>query len=95
MRGVYFCFYGQCCQKLHLCACLFLLPAHAASQDFVYTSPSMLSCSAPESLLIFLLLGLTFILSGGAYLWLLRYVCTGCFQPIVATDDGDFLERIA
>lgn len=65
---------------------LFLLAAHTASKDLVYSSPSML--------LSFLLLGLTVTLSGGVYLWVLRYVCVGCCQPIVATKDAEFLERM-
>ncbi|TWW63533.1 hypothetical protein D4764_03G0005410 [Takifugu flavidus] len=71
---------------LSLLLMLHLSQAHAASQDFVYSSASML--------LSFLLLGLTVTLSGGVYLWVLRYVCIGCCQPIVATKDVEFLERI-
>lgn len=65
---------------------LFVPAAHAASQDFVYTSPRML--------LSFLLLGLTATLSAGIYLWVLRYVCVGCCRPIVSTEDAEFWERI-
>lgn len=76
--------------KLHPRACpplFFLLPAaHTAGQDFVSSSPSML--------LSLLLLGLGVTLSGGVYLWVLRYVCVGCCQPIVATEDAEFLGRI-
>lgn len=63
---------------------LLLPPAHTSNQVFTVTSPSMLSGTSPESLLGFLLLGLTVVLSGCVYLWVLRYIC--CRSIAVAKD---------
>lgn len=83
---------GKCCRTLHLGDCLLLPPAYTSSQDFTSASPSMLFGSSPESLLGLLLLGLTVILSGGVYLWVLRYVCVGCCSIAVAREP-ELLER--
>lgn len=80
---------GKRCRQLRL---FFPPAAQASGGGLVVTPPSTLS--SPEWLLGLLLLGLTVALSGGIYLWALRYVCIGCIQPIAVPKDPELWERI-
>lgn len=63
-----------------------LLPAQKPSDDVL----AMFSMS-PQSLVSLLLLGLTLILSACIYLWVLRYVCIGCCQPVAVGCESEAL----
>lgn len=64
-----------------------LLLAQMSSDDSIDTSLVM----SPRSLISLMLLAVTAVLSGGIYLWVLRYVCIGCCQPIAAGSKSEAL----
>lgn len=70
---------------------LLLLLAQKSSDD---TSLIMLFSLNPQFLISLLLLGLTVVLSGCIYLWVLRYVCIGCCQPFAVSSELEALDGI-
>ncbi|CAJ1085872.1 hypothetical protein INR49_017200 [Xyrichtys novacula] len=52
------------------------------SSDNSFNTFIMLFSLSPQSFASLLLLGLTVVLSGSIYLWVLRYICLGCCQPV-------------
>lgn len=67
---------------------LFPVLAQSPTEDPSPPSHMMLS---PQSLISLLLLGLTVTLSGSVYLWILRYVCLGCCQPVAVGPETEAL----
>ncbi|GLD64666.1 rab32_Rab38 domain-containing protein [Lates japonicus] len=68
--------------------------AQNSSDDSIYTSLIMLLSVSPQSLISLLLLGLTVILSSVVYIWVLRYICVGCCQPIPVGTESEALAGI-
>ncbi|KAM7366489.1 hypothetical protein PAMP_015927 [Pampus punctatissimus] len=65
--------------------------AQKPSDDSFHTSLIMLFSVSPQSLISLLLLGLTVVLSGSVYLWVLRYICIGCCQPVAVDPESEAL----
>ncbi|CAK6981503.1 hypothetical protein INR49_017200 [Scomber scombrus] len=65
--------------------------AQKPGDDSFYSSLIMVFSVSPLSLISLLLLGLTVILSGSVYFWVLRYVCIGCCQPVVIGPESQTL----
>ncbi|KAI4808299.1 hypothetical protein KUCAC02_000363 [Chaenocephalus aceratus] len=54
-------------------------------------SPSMLSTAGHQSPVSLLLLILTVVMSSCIYVWVLRFVCIGCCQPVAVGCESDAL----
>ncbi|KAM3590990.1 uncharacterized protein V6R79_020270 [Siganus canaliculatus] len=76
---------------LSLLLLLHMSRAHTSSDGSMHTTLEMLFSMSPQSLASLLLMVLTLILSGSIYLWVLRYVCIGCCQPIAVGTESDVL----
>ena len=63
-----------------------VFPAQKPSDDV-----SVMFTMSLQSLVSLLLLGLTVILSTCIYLWVLRYVCIGCCQPVAVGCESEAL----
>ncbi|CAB1416189.1 unnamed protein product [Pleuronectes platessa] len=61
------------------------------SEDSVLSSLVTLISVSPQSIVSFLLLALTVLLSGTVYLWILRYVCHGCCDPVAVGVESEAL----
>ncbi len=70
---------------------LLLLLAEKSSDDSFHHSLFKLFSTSPQSFISLLLLGVTVVLSGSIYLWVLRYVCIGCCQPISISPESEIL----
>ncbi|KAG7221431.1 hypothetical protein INR49_017200 [Caranx melampygus] len=64
--------------------------AQKPRDDSIHTFTMVFSMS-PQSIISLLLLGLTVVLSGSIYIWVLRYVCIGCCQPIAVSAESETL----
>lgn len=65
--------------------------AQKSSDYSINTSFGIPFSMSPQSLISLVLLGLTVVLSGGIYMWVLRYVCIGCFQPVAVDCESEAL----
>lgn len=70
---------------------VFLYLAQQHSNDSTHTSFIMVFSRNPQSLISLLLLGLSVVLSGSIYLWVLRFVCIGCCQPVTVSAETEAL----
>nr|XP_020475185.1 ras-related protein Rab-38-like [Monopterus albus] len=61
------------------------------SDDSIHTSLIMPFSISPQFLISLLLLGLSVVLSGSLYPWVLRYVCIGCCQPFAVLAESEAL----
>ncbi|KAF6728230.1 hypothetical protein FQA47_004320 [Oryzias melastigma] len=68
---------------------LLLIVHYARAQKSSENSTHVLL--SPQTLISFLLLGLTVTLSGSVYIWILRYVCIGCCQPVAVGPESEAL----
>lgn len=66
---------------------LLLFLAQKSGNDSMSTSLGI----SPQSLISLVLLGLTVVLSGSIYMWVLRYVCIGCCQPVAVDCESEAL----
>ncbi|XP_077598495.1 uncharacterized protein LOC144213775 isoform X2 [Stigmatopora nigra] len=63
--------------------------AHKASEESFQASLVMFLGGGPQSVLSLLLLAVTVTLSVVIYLWVLRYICIGCCQPVAVGIDPE------
>lgn len=70
------------------------ISAQKSSSESSNTSLIMLLRMSPRSLISLVLLCLTVLLSGGFYLWVLRYVCTGSCLPAAVDCESETLAGI-
>lgn len=70
------------------------LSAQKPVNDSNNTSLIMLLSMSPRSLISLVLLGLTVLLSGSFYLWVLRYVCAGSCKPVAVDCESETLAGI-
>ncbi|MED6282717.1 hypothetical protein CHARACLAT_001307 [Characodon lateralis] len=70
---------------------LLMLHSTRAQNLFEDSSTSSNILLSSQSLVSLLLLALTVTLSGTVYLWILRYVCIGCVQPVAVGPESEAL----
>lgn len=68
--------------------------AQKSSSESSNTFLVMLFGMSPRSLISLTLLALTVLLSAAFYLWVLRYVCTGCCRPVAVDCESETLAGI-
>ncbi|KAA8582678.1 hypothetical protein FQN60_006349, partial [Etheostoma spectabile] len=73
---------------------LLVLHFSRAQKSSDITSLVMLFSLNPQFFVSLLLLGLTVVLSGCIYLWVLRYICIGCCQPFAVGSESEVLNGI-
>ncbi|KAK5893286.1 hypothetical protein CgunFtcFv8_006173 [Champsocephalus gunnari] len=68
-----------------------LLTLHLSRAQKPSDSPSMLSTAGHQSPVSLLLLILTVVMSSCIYVWVLRFVCIVCCQPVAVGCESDAL----